>query len=162
MGPADYKVGDQVLFGRGSGEQTLGEIVKKNPTKAKVKQLEQRGTQKSHPIGTIWTVPYNLLKKADGSAPSGPIMDPADQMIKYDKFMDLYKIHILEAICDVYIRLSPENLSCDGEAPRHYVQARYKELNNALTGLFKAFGRPVSETAAFDWLQQHKSEKATV
>jgi len=57
-------VGMQVYFGRQKGEKTLGEIVKLNPRKAKVKQLESRGTLKSHPVGTIWTVPYELIEPA--------------------------------------------------------------------------------------------------
>jgi hypothetical protein len=57
----DFKIGQRVSFGRGNGERTLGEIVKINPTKAKVKQLESRGRLATHPIGTIWTVPFSLI-----------------------------------------------------------------------------------------------------
>lgn len=163
MGPADFKVGDKVLFGRGNGEQTLGEITKKNPTKAKVKQLEARGTQKSHPVGTIWTVPYNLLKHADGRTPVAPGIDPADEPFEHNMFTESHVIHIMEAINDVYCSLSPENLSCDGEAPAHHVRQRYSELNRTLNGLFKALGRPVSETVAYNWLQNYREKRgATV
>jgi len=68
----DFQVGEQVRFGRGNGEQTLGEIVKVNPKKLKVKQLEGRGTMKSHAVGTIWTVPPSLCTKMNGAkAPVG-------------------------------------------------------------------------------------------
>ena len=64
-------IGDEVLFGRSKGERTKGEIVKKNGKSAKVKQLESRGTQKSHPVGTVWTVPYTLLSRTT-PAPAKP------------------------------------------------------------------------------------------
>ena len=46
--------GMKVLFGRANGAKTLGEIIKLNPTKAKVKTIEARG---SGPAGVIWNVP---------------------------------------------------------------------------------------------------------
>ena len=54
------KIGMRVYFGRENGEETLGEIVKINPKKFKVKTLEQRGTKKDYPIGLVWTVPPSL------------------------------------------------------------------------------------------------------
>ena len=68
MKQSEGKVGMKVYFGRGNGEQTLGEIVKVNPKKFKVKQLETRGTRKSHAIGTVWTVPPSLCTPADTEA----------------------------------------------------------------------------------------------
>lgn len=62
--PSRPVVGAQVMFGRSRGEQTLGQIVKVNRTRAKVKQLESRGTYQSYPVGTIWTVPFSLLTPA--------------------------------------------------------------------------------------------------
>lgn len=65
------KAGMQVTFGRTHGERTIGTVMKCNPKKAKVRQDEARG---SHPVGTIWTVPYSLIH-ADGVAEphaSGP------------------------------------------------------------------------------------------
>jgi hypothetical protein len=52
-----FNVGDKVLFGRTFGEKTLGEIVKVNRVKLKIRQLENRGTFRDHAIGTVWTVP---------------------------------------------------------------------------------------------------------
>ncbi len=62
----EFKVGDKVYFGRPSGEQTEGEIVKANPRKYKVKQLEPRlgNGSKTWPIGTVWTVPGEFLTPA--------------------------------------------------------------------------------------------------
>jgi hypothetical protein len=79
----DFHVGQKVLFGRTNGEKTLGEVVKVNPKKLKVKQLETRGQQRSHAVGTIWTVPPSLCTPADGSTPQQskpPIQDLADRI----------------------------------------------------------------------------------
>ena len=62
-----YKVGDQVLFGRSSGEQTLGTVMKVNQKTPKVRQDESRGTMKAHRVGTIWTVPPSLCSPANGA-----------------------------------------------------------------------------------------------
>lgn len=61
----DCRLKMRVRFGRPNGEQTLGEIVKINPTKAKVAILENRGTQRDSPAGAVWTVPYSLMRPAD-------------------------------------------------------------------------------------------------
>jgi hypothetical protein len=68
-----FSIGDKVYFGRTHGEQTLGEVAGLGRTKLKVKQLEQRGTMRSYPIGTIWTVPVSLCRKAAGA----PVTVPA-------------------------------------------------------------------------------------
>jgi hypothetical protein len=54
-----YMRGMKVQFGRPNGEKTIGEIVKVNGKSLKIKQTEIRGTQKTHKIGTVWTVPKN-------------------------------------------------------------------------------------------------------
>ena len=54
------QVGQKVMFGRPNGEQTLGEIVKVNPARLKIKQLETRGSGRILPEGTIWNVPAYL------------------------------------------------------------------------------------------------------
>jgi len=58
---------------------------------------------------------------------------------------------IMNAINDAYCGLSPENLSCDGEASRAHVQRRSRELNAQLADCFRELGHPVSETEAYDW-----------
>jgi len=64
----DCKVGMKVLFGRSQGEQTLGTIIKVNPQKLKVRQEESRGTMRSYPIGSVWTVPPSLCQAAGAVA----------------------------------------------------------------------------------------------
>jgi hypothetical protein len=69
---SEFNVGDKVYFGRTHGEQTLGTVMKLGRSKLKVRQDESRGAMKSHPVGTIWTVPPSLCRKADGSATTTP------------------------------------------------------------------------------------------
>lgn len=65
------RIGIKVVFGRPGqlAEKSVGEIIKLNPTKAKVKLLEERGTHRTYPVGTIFAVPYSLMEEQphDGS-----------------------------------------------------------------------------------------------
>lgn len=59
---------------------------------------------------------------------------------------------------DQFIRLvsalSPENLTCDGELPRHQVREREVRLRNQLEVLEREVGRKVSEHEVEDWLRE--------
>lgn len=68
-----HLLGHRIYFGRGRGEQTLGEIVKVNPKTYKVRQLEARGTSVSHGIGTIWTVPHRMASPVSDVAAPRPV-----------------------------------------------------------------------------------------
>lgn len=136
---SELKKGDKVYFGRSHGEQTLGEVVKVNRVKVKVKQLEARGTYKNYPVGTVWTVPASLLTKADNA---GVPIPEAPKPKRPDA-------EILAEIKGIYCRLSPENLSCDGELPMSQVRRRASYLNGRLRECFRELGRTVSESEAF-------------
>jgi hypothetical protein len=58
---------------------------------------------------------------------------------------------ILEEIKNCYAGLSPENLACDGEAPRSWSNKERARLNRQLRSLFNELGRRVSEEQAFGW-----------
>jgi len=86
--PSGISVGDIVEFGRTHGEKTRGEVIKTHggrngtgrPLKnLKVKQLEERGTQRVRTAGTLWTVPPSLMRKVDSSKvdSSSPSTPPA-------------------------------------------------------------------------------------
>ena len=75
MNHSEMKIGQRVFFGRTHGESTLGEVVKVNPTRVKVRQLEARGTMRAYPVGTVWTVPASLCAPAD--AGTTPVEKPA-------------------------------------------------------------------------------------
>jgi hypothetical protein len=131
----DCKVGMQVNFGRSQGEQTLGEIVKVNAVKCKVKQLESRGTMRNYPVGTVWTVPVSLLTPVEGSVK--PVAAKRPDAV------------IMSEINDCYNRLSPENLHCDGEISRSAAARKAVALNARLRHLFQEIGRKVSEDEAY-------------
>ena len=132
-------MGERVLFGRDSGEKTLGEVIKVNRAKLRVKQLEGRGTLRSYPVGTVWTVPPSLCQKTDASGapvPEAPKPKRPEAII-------------LEDIRRIYSRLSPENLHCDGEISRSAAARRGAALRRQLAECFKELGRRVSEDEAF-------------
>jgi len=141
MDHLNLKVGDKVYFGRSHGEQTLGEVVRVNRVKIKVKQLESRGTYKAHAVGTLWTVPVRLLTKA---VDSGPAMSKPVTPARPE-------VEIMRDIVGIYSSLSPENLSCDGELPRSAVARRAAALNARLRACFTELGRRVSEDEAYKW-----------
>jgi hypothetical protein len=68
MERSELSVGLKVIFGNGRGEKTLGEIVKINRTRAKVKTLEARGVRRVSGTGAVWTVPFPLITKAPSDA----------------------------------------------------------------------------------------------
>jgi len=151
------RVGMIVEFGRDNGQKTKAEVVKMNPKMAKVKTLECRGR---HDGGVVWNVSYALMNEVkvwnldDGPVPTFTYTNPADEDMPYNPFMPYCDSCIMEAIVDVYGRLSPENLTADGERPIHQVHALRGSLNNKLNHLFRALGRPVSESVAYKWLEQ--------
>lgn len=80
MNKSEVQVGMRVFFGRSHGEQTLGEVVKVNRAKVKVRQLAARGSLKSYPIGTYWSLPATFLVPASEEATANaahPAPDPA-------------------------------------------------------------------------------------
>jgi len=146
----DCRIGMTVVFGNGNGEQTRGVIEKMNRVKAKVRTVEARGRTGA---GTVWSVPYGLMVATDGNGVAAPA-PRVEQPIKYNIFQPHVDQLILEAICGVYSALSPENLTCDGELPYTAVRQRRTQLTNRLNYLFKAYGREVSESVAFAWLDE--------
>jgi len=163
----DIKKGDKVYFGRNFGERTLGEVVKVNRVKVKVRQLESRGTYKSHPIGTVWTVPVSLLTKADSvsAVPAPRVMpvevqnrlrDNQDRDFAFMRGVEAPKVKrpdadILTEIRGIYCNLSPENLHCDGEISRSAAARKGAALNRRLRECFTELGRRVSEGEAFGY-----------
>jgi hypothetical protein len=155
---SQFKVGDKVYFGRKRGEKTLGEIVRFGPKNAKVKQLEDRGSIRDYPIGTTWTVPLKLLTlatvqfpadKLPSSAPPPPVKR---EPLKYNPFAGIDNL-LLEALASAYSGLSPENLTCDGEASAAHVQATRTHLNRVIRGCKLALNRDdLDEGEVFTWL----------
>jgi hypothetical protein len=149
MNKQDLEIGQKVKFGRENGEQTLGKIVKLNPTKAKIQIIEDRGNGRGSVPGSFWGVPYSLIHPADSTE---PVKEPE---LKYNPYAHLDNL-ILEAIATVYSNLSPEHLTADGERPRLQVRALKASLERQLKGLCLAYGSNVSETQAINW---HESKR---
>ncbi len=145
----DFHVGQKVRFGRTNGEKTLGEIVKLNPKKAKVKTLEERGGF----FGQIWNVPYSMLQPVDG-----PVVK---EKLVFSPFAGNDNL-ILSAILGCYVELSPENLWCDGEASASHVSRTRTELNRKLKGLYLALGREVSESEIYEWDDSRRKQQRAV
>lgn len=156
----EARVGMKVYFGRGRGEQTLGIIRKKNPTKANIETLEDRGQNGRSPVGTVWHVPYSMIRPADQNAAPGSVPPPPQrEKLKYNVFQPPVEKHILLAIADCYSGLSPENLTADGELPRTEVNRRAAVLNRQLRGLFAAFGRDVDEMEVYEWVREYEADQ---
>lgn len=152
----NVKVGMKVLFGRRVGEKTLGEVVKVNPKKAKIRQLEDRGSIRDYPVGTMWTVPFTLMYLEDPNAVPAPtvgiprfVPPPQREKMVYNPFDENNVFY--EALLGVYAGLSPENLHCDGEASMAYVRRTEAELNRKKHGLEIAIGRKVDEGDLYEW-----------
>lgn len=125
----EWKIGMKVMFGRNNGQKTLGEIVKVNPKKLKVKQLEQRGVQKNHSVGSVWTVPRSLCTPVDQKHMQRPVATKRSDS------------EIIEELRQIECGLSPENLSCDGEASRTHVRRTYIRLNKRKAACIRELGR---------------------
>jgi len=84
------RVGMKVMFGRDNGEKTLGEIIKTNPAKAKVKALEERGNGRGSAVGTTWVVPYSLLTPVDNAGVKSVANESNDIVVGVTKFNSTY------------------------------------------------------------------------
>ena len=85
MEKAECAIGGLVQFGRKNGEQTVGEIIKVNAKRCKVRTLSARGSNGRSPAGSVWTVPFSLLTPFTGEVPANPPMandDPAQIIAK--------------------------------------------------------------------------------
>jgi len=136
-----FKVGDKVVFGRSQGEKTLGEVVKVNRTRLKIKQLESRGT---HAIGAQWVVPFHLCRPV-GPVSAGLIVSDTPQPPQPAR----NRAVVMADIRNIYSSLSPENLSCDGELSRSATFRRRIALEARLRACFKELGREVDESEAY-------------
>lgn len=156
----DFRQGMKVIFGRENGEHTLGIIEKMNPMKAKVKTLEDRGTRTI--AGQVWSVPYSMMKPAPEGAghplaidPKQPIVIQKREKMVYNPFGGIENM-LLDALRAVYNGLSPENLSCDGEASATHVRRTLAELTRQKRGICMALGREVDEGEVFEWWQSKR------
>jgi hypothetical protein len=65
-------------------------------------------------------------------------------------FFSYQKAEVKEKFLDLACRLSPENLSCDGELSKSEIRRKYKKLMSEWRKLEKRIGRKVSEHTVWD------------
>lgn len=133
MNRSDLKKGDRVFFGRTFGEKTLGEIVKLNPKRAKVRTLEARGRLRSYPVGSVWVVPYSLLSPASPADMDRTEAEPAKPRRP--------EAQILADLRRVENMLEPEHLYADGERSHAAAQRLARSLNRERRDLVRELGR---------------------
>lgn len=126
----------KVSFGRPNGEKTIGIVKKVNAKSVKIEQTEIRGRQKTHAIGTVWTVGKSA--KLITIIPDGAVFPATRRFAMPSKRSDAQIINELQR---VECRLSPENLSCDGELSRTEVRRRYNRLMSEKKALIAELGR---------------------
>jgi hypothetical protein len=158
----NWTVGMKVMFGRQNGEKTLGEIVKVNPKKLKVKQLESRGVYKNHPIGSVWGVPRSLCTPVDemlvGEKGVGKTFTPrTPRGHTQDDLAGKSEYELMDMIDGIDCQLSPENLTCDGMLSTHQVRRKYRTLITKRRAVEKALGRKVGEWEAYEWLRTYRA-----
>lgn len=91
MKKENFEVGMKVVFGRKSGEKTLGIIRKMNPKKCKVEILEDRGRKSVK--GQIWMVPYQLMSPVKTDVVPDELQTIYVQIkVKVDKKVDIDEV----------------------------------------------------------------------
>lgn len=157
----DCSVGLVIVFGRKHGEKTKGKVIKCNLQTAKIQTIEDRGSRTK--AGDIWNVPYSLMEKYKGSEEIPEIKSkPKREPLVYNQFQEMNEVYICLAIEDVYFQMSPETLTCDGEASRAHVAKRSRLLAGRLNHLFAALGREVTEEEIYAWSEARKKNQTVL
>jgi hypothetical protein len=66
---------------------------------------------------------------------------------------------ILRRLSDIECELSPENLTCDGEAPRYYVREKASRLNAEKRALIAALGRTPTDKELYGVAEEKVEER---
>lgn len=66
---------------------------------------------------------------------------------------------ILRRLSDIECELSPENLTCDGEAPRYYVREKASRLNAEKRALIAALGRNPTDQELYGAAEEKVEER---
>jgi len=81
----DFTIGDRVIFGRPSGEQTIGRVTKVNPKTVKVAIETARGSRSVQ--GAVWKVHKTCARLVDESGIEAP---PRRKTV----------VEVMEAVCE--------------------------------------------------------------
>jgi hypothetical protein len=126
----NFRVGQNVVFGRPNGEQTHGVVIKVNGKTLKIEQTEVRGQVRERKVGTVWRVAASFVRAAD------PLQVPV-AVAKPVRSMEA----IMADMQRVESALSPENLFWDGERPRSQAKAAERVLTRRLAELESELAR---------------------
>jgi len=129
--------GDVVIFGRPSGEKTLGKVVRINAATYTIEALEERGTKRAHATGGKWRVAKSLVRKYEFPKKLVRLPLTAPEPKRTDKAI-LYDLQSVES------RLSPENLFMDGERSRTAARREERKLVAVRRKLIAELGREPS------------------
>ncbi len=124
--------GDVVIFGRPSGEKTVGRVVRVNAATYTIETLEERGTKRSHTAGGKWRVAKSLVRLRDRTLTVPEARPPRTEA------------KILMDLQAVESRLSPENLFMDGERSRTAARREERKLVAIRRQLIAELGREPS------------------
>jgi len=138
------RVGDKGYFGRGRGEKTYGEVTKVNRKTLKVRQLEARGTQKAHAVGTVWTVAKSLWTPEDNGRPTWHGYEYRVNSEPEPPKPKRPDAEIVRDLLSIECALSPENLHCDGEISMSAARRKGQRLRQRQRELVRELGRELT------------------
>lgn len=129
--PTNFRVGQNVVFGRPNGEQTHGVVIKVNGKTLKIEQTEVRGQVRERKVGTVWRVAASFVRAADPLQVPVPVAKPVRSM---DAIMaDMQRVESA---------LSPQyQVRWDGERPRGQAKAAERVLTRRLAELASELAR---------------------
>jgi hypothetical protein len=164
---------NQTIYIRHKNQTAKAVIVKHNRVRAKVR-LEENFQRWG--VGKVISCPYSLMYDANGKrlfnhngspyaeAVQGDLLSKEvythTPIPKYapDEHWVSQHIGILEVLAGIYNRLSPENLTCDGEATRAWINKRRTELNREANACFILLGRQIDEEQIYEIEANFKNE----
>lgn len=166
MRKEDCRINMEVVFGKVGGQLTKGTIVKLNRTSVKVRAEEARGRSQE---GVTWRVPYSLLHTpavtvVEGNRSRNKQVEQSStnivETLSYNVLQNPAEQLVLEAIASCYSQLNYESLKVNSDTPSdvaNEILDKRDRLINMLDGLFAAYGKNVSEKAAYEWFEQKRS-----
>ena len=136
------------------GKTITGTVIKMNRTTC---LIQVTGGTTRFPIGTEVKCPYSIITEPGLFGDYGvdrqvgpSIVVPIQAEFHADSFWVTQNLHYLIELGHVYNSLSPENLTCDGEASHANVMARKRKLDQKLQLLFQLMGVTIDEDTCCD------------
>jgi hypothetical protein len=107
---------------------------------------------------SIITVPFKCGDRGielTNFVASGSVIAPTSKPpFVADKWWVRSNANLLVLLGAVFSDLSPENLSCDGEASAAWINRRRREINARYTNICNLIGRDIDETEYYDIMEK--------